>query len=342
MHKVFAVILTYNRKDLLKRCLDAVYSQSQPCDCVIVIDNASNDGTEEMLSEGDYPGLIVSVLKDNIGASGGYNAGLRLAYQKGADFIWAMDDDVIPEMDALHYLVKADEAIKKKDKKASFLISKALTETGFATNTPAISTLKNRIGYRDWPDILELGMVAVQRSTFVSILLPRATLAQYGLPITAMFIWGEDTEFTLRVTRKTPGYLVGLSKVNHLRQEDGPISILTETNPARLQLYRYFIRNKIFVSRKYYRFTFSRYGMISEFFRALRLFCTLLSKGKFNKAGIILRGIFDSIWFFPEPEAADTPNEKMKTTMRLLEQHRTEKADIDEKNQAKVSLKMGP
>ncbi|MDP3534865.1 glycosyltransferase [Halomonas sp. M1] len=341
MHKVFAVILTYNRKGLLKRCLDAVYSQSWPCDCVIIIDNASNDGTEKMLSEGDYPGLIVSVLKDNIGASGGYNAGLRLAYQKGADFIWAMDDDVIPEKDALHYLMKADDELKKKEKKAAFLISKALTETGLATNTPAVSTLKNRIGYQDWPDILELGMVAVQRSTFVSILLPRATLAEYGLPITAMFIWGEDTEFTLRVTQKTPGYLVGLSKVNHLRQEDGPISILTESNPGRLKLYRYFIRNKLFISRKYYRFTFSRYGMISEFFRASRLFFTLLFKRRFNKAGIVLRGIIESIWFFPEPESADTPNEKMKTTMRLLEQHRKEKADINEEKQGEISFRMG-
>lgn len=341
MHKVFAVILTYNRKDLLARCLNAVYSQSRPCDRVIVIDNASNDGTEKMLLEGDYPDLIVSVLKDNIGASGGYNTGLCLAYQKGADFIWAMDDDVIPEKDALHYLMKADEALKKREKKAAFLISKALTETGFATNTPAVSTLKNRIGYQDWHEMLELGIAAVQRSTFVSILLPRATLTQYGLPIATMFIWGEDTEFTLRVTQETPGYLVGLSKVNHLRQEDGPISILTESNPGRLKLYRYFIRNKLFISRKYYRFNFSRYGMISEFFRAARLFCTLLFKGKFNKAGIVLRGIIESIWFFPEPESADTPNEKMKTTMRLLEQHRKEKADINEEKQGEISFRMG-
>ncbi|WP_404473754.1 glycosyltransferase family 2 protein [Vreelandella venusta] len=339
MIKVFAVILTYNRKDLLTRCLDAVYSQTRPCDCVIVIDNASTDDTEKMLLKTEYPGLIVSVLKDNIGASGGYNAGLRLAYQKGADFIWAMDDDVIPEKDALHHLMKADKALKKKKSKAAFLISQALTETGLATNTPAISTLKNRIGYRNWPDMLELGMVAVQRSTFVSILLPRAVLAQYGLPITAMFIWGEDTEFTLRITQKTPGYLVGLSKVNHLRQEDGPISILTESNPGRLKLYRYFIRNKLFISRKYYRFTFSRYGMISEFFRASRLFFTLLLKGELNKSGIVLRGIIESIWFFPEPEVADTPNEKMITTMRLVEHPPTEKAD--ESHQGGVGLKVG-
>ncbi|RUR33461.1 glycosyltransferase [Vreelandella andesensis] len=341
MHKVFAVILTYNRKDLLKRCLDAVYSQSRPCDRVIVIDNASNDGTEKMLTEGDYPDLIVSVLKDNIGASGGFNAGLRLAYQKSADFIWVMDDDVIPEKDALHYLMKADEALKKKERKAAFFISNALTETGYVTNTPAISTLKNRIGYRDWPDVLELGIVAVQRSTFVSILLPRSTLMQYGLPITAMFIWGEDTEFTLRVTQETPGFLVGLSKVNHLRQEDGPISILTERNPGRLKLYRYFIRNKLFISRKYYRFSLSRYGMISEFFRAYRLVFTLLLKGDFNKARIVLLGIIESIWFFPEPEAAETPNDKMKTTMRLLEPHCTNKVDIHKQNKGEISLKMG-
>lgn len=340
MHKVFAVIITYNRKDFLKRCLNAVYSQTRPCDHIIVIDNASIDDTQKMLSEGCYPGLIISVLKNNIGASGGYNAGLRLAYQKGADFIWAMDDDVIPEKDALCYLMSANDALEKKGKKSAFLLSQALTETGLVTNTPVVSTLKNRIGYRNWPEILELGMVPVQRSTFVSILLPRVTLTQHGLPITSMFIWGEDTEFTLRVTQEFPGYFVGMSKVRHLRQEDGPISILTETNPARLQLHRYFIRNNLFIARKYSRSTFLRYGVFSEFFQVFRLFFMLLVKGEFNKAWIVMRGIFEGLWFFPEPEAANTPINKMKTSMWLSDQKSTEKVDIDKENKDEISLKM--
>ncbi|MBQ0778927.1 MAG: glycosyltransferase, partial [Pseudomonas sp.] len=71
MKKVYAVVLTYNRKDLLKRSLDAIFSQTRCCDGVIVIDNASSDGTESMLMQADYPGLQLYVLSHNIGASGG-------------------------------------------------------------------------------------------------------------------------------------------------------------------------------------------------------------------------------------------------------------------------------
>ena len=51
MDKIYAVVLSYKRKDLLKRCLDGIGAQSRPCDAIIVVDNASNDGTEEMLLE---------------------------------------------------------------------------------------------------------------------------------------------------------------------------------------------------------------------------------------------------------------------------------------------------
>ena len=49
MEKIYAVILSYKRKDLLKRCLEGVSSQSRSCDGIIVVDNASGDGTLEFL-----------------------------------------------------------------------------------------------------------------------------------------------------------------------------------------------------------------------------------------------------------------------------------------------------
>lgn len=315
MQQIFAVVLTYNRKDLLKRCLSAIYSQTRPCDSVIVIDNASHDDTQQMLLEAGYPNLKVYVLSRNIGASGGFNAGFRLAYQAGADFVWMMDDDVIPQPDALQQLLEAEEQLLQRKIDRSFLLSTAFTETGLITNTPGVNLQLNKIGYSGWPEMVEYGMVPVRRATFVSILMPRETLAEHGVPITSMFIWGEDTEYTLRATQKKPGFLVGASKVLHLRQENGPISIISENDPVRMKYHRHFIRNNIFIVRKY-----SRHPrlIIMEVYRNFRLVLKLLRNRQLYKARIVLQGIKEGFHFYPRIEAADAPIETLKVSIRSL------------------------
>ena len=312
MNKIFAVILTYNRKDLLKRCLAAVYSQTRPCDGVIIIDNASTDGTEQMLKELDFPDLEVHVLSKNIGASGGFNAGFRLAYHKGADFVWMMDDDVIPSPDALQRLQEADELLEQKSLQRAFLLSTAYTEGGLITNAPSMDQRRNRIDYENWPLTLEHGIAPVRRATFVSILVPRATLTNHGLPLASMFIWGEDTEYTLRITEDVPGFIVGNSKVLHLRQENGAISILAEQNPNRLKYHRHYVRNEVFVARKYYR----PRRLILSVFHQIKLISQLLCMKEFTKAKIVLQGLTESSHFSPKAEAVDAPIANLGVTVR--------------------------
>ncbi|WP_022961505.1 glycosyltransferase family 2 protein [Halopseudomonas pelagia] len=312
MKKVFAVVLTYNRKDLLERSLDAIYAQTRRCDGVIVIDNASSDGTESMLLEAGYPGLQLYVLSHNLGASGGFNVGFRMAFQEGADLVWMMDDDVIAAPDALQRLLEADALLESRTEERAFLLSTAFTENGLVTNSPSIDNRRNKIDYENWPLTLELGILPVRRATFVSILVPRATLEEYGLPIASMFIWGEDTEFTLRVTSKVPGYIVGNSKVQHLRQENGAISIMAENSPSRLQYHRHYFRNEIFVARKYYRTR----RLIMSVFNQLVLIFRLLRMRKTTKARIVFQGLLESWRFFPTAESAAAPVEDLGVTVR--------------------------
>ncbi len=312
--KVTAVILTYNRQDLLKRCLDAVYSQSRACDYVIVIDNASDDGTKEMLLDSDYPALQLYTLSRNIGAAGGFNAGFRLAYQNGADFVWMMDDDVLPEPEALEHLLEADAVLAEKGIKRSFLVSSAFTESGYVTNTPELSRIKNQIGYRDWSVLLDQRLVAVDRACFISILVPRIILECYGLPIASMFIWGEDAEFTLRISQQAPGFLVGDSRVLHLRQEGGPIRITSERNPMRLRYYRNLIRNKLFIARKYQ--PWRRFPLV--LFSLIRLLFQLLGNRQFGKAVIVFQGALSSLYFSPGIEQVDASIDSLGVEMHQL------------------------
>lgn len=295
MKKVIAVVLTYNRRELLQKCLDAILTQTRACDEIIVINNGSTDDTRELLESGLYSGIKIYNLAENRGAAGGFNAGFRLAYDNGADQVWMMDDDVVPESDALEKLLDADALLEGEGARRSYLVSLAYSEKkGEWTNLPYLSVHHST----SWPSYLEHGLVAVGYSTFVSILVPRETLEKHGLPIQSMFIWGEDAEFTLRVTQEDPGYLVGTSRVQHLRPGAG-INIVVETNPARIAYYRHYVRNNIYLARKYK----TRRRLFSVIFVKLSLLARLLVSGQFRKASIVTRGLVEGVRFSPYVQA---------------------------------------
>ena len=50
MNKITAVVVTYNRLEKLKKCVDSILNQDCPCD-IIVVDNDSNDGTGEWVTD---------------------------------------------------------------------------------------------------------------------------------------------------------------------------------------------------------------------------------------------------------------------------------------------------
>lgn len=311
---VIAVILTYNRKDLLARSLAAVMAQTRPCNQVLVVDNASEDGTTEMLQEVDYPSLTAYRLSCNRGAAGGFNAGFRLAYQHGADLVWMMDDDVIPEPDALKSLLDAGNRLCALSVPYSFLISTAFSENGAVTNTPIISLKKNRIGYRNWPALLMYGLMPIERASFVSILVPRVALGEHGLPLSELFIWGEDSDFTLRISRKCPGYLVGSSRVVHLRQEAGPLSIMRETNTARLEYFKKYYRNNIFIAKSHYPAHHYPIAILKVLWTSGRL----LARRKPRLAMMLLKSIWESIGFSPTPQPVDSSIESLDPCCKVV------------------------
>jgi dTDP-4-dehydrorhamnose reductase len=312
MPKIVAVVLTFNRKDLLQRCLDAIAKQTCRCDKIIVIDNGSSDGTVEMLRQNWAGRVHTYVLSRNIGASGGYNAGFRLAYKDGAEFIWAMDDDVIPSEDALEKLVEGNEFLVRSGTEHPFVLSTAWTETGAVTNVPKIDTRPIAQGYEIWPMYLQYRMVPVTRATFVSILLPRSTIAKFGLPLAPMFIWGEDSEYTMRITKKHPGFVIAESKVAHLRALSGAVSILTETNKVRIGYYRHFVRNQMYTARIHS----PKLDFLRHVVRQMQLILKLTRRLEFHKANIVLTGFMESLWFHPEVEAADASIESLGVSVQ--------------------------
>ena len=107
MNSIYAIIVTYNRKDLLARCLDCVSQQTTPPSNIIVADNASTDGTSEFLENiRNRYAIPVTVLHlpSNVGGAGGFRAGIEHAIQLQAREVWLMDDDGFPSPDCLELL----------------------------------------------------------------------------------------------------------------------------------------------------------------------------------------------------------------------------------------------
>ena len=110
MGPLSAVIVTYNRSEMLRRCLAALGEQTRPPDRILVVDNASTDGTASML-EREHPTVEVLRLTVNEGGAGGFHEGIRRAYESGMEWLWLMDDDTIPTPSALEELLAAAERL---------------------------------------------------------------------------------------------------------------------------------------------------------------------------------------------------------------------------------------
>lgn len=296
MVNVTAVVLTYNRRELVQQCLRALLAQSRRIDRILVVDNCSTDDTPEVLAGFVPEGVEVRSLPRNVGAAGGFHESMRLGYETGADFVWVMDDDVIAASDALEELLRAMERLDAEGVEAPFVVSAARSPRGLMTNVPEVDLRANALAYENWPHLLQHGLVPVTRATFVSALFRRGTLERFGLPIPDMFIWGEDSEYTRRVTRDVPGYMVGRSQVEHVRAVAGALDIRTETDPVRIGWHRIRIRNHIYTERRYH----GRREAMRHAGRLARVALSLLRAGESRKAWVMLQGVLLGWTFDPD------------------------------------------
>ena len=83
--KVIAVVVTYNRLELLQRTVACLQGQTRPLDALLVVNNGSTDGTAEWLATQDDSLHVIT--QTNTGGSGGFHTGIREAFIQEADWI---------------------------------------------------------------------------------------------------------------------------------------------------------------------------------------------------------------------------------------------------------------
>ena len=199
---VAVVIVTYNRADLLGRMLDGLAAQTHAPDAVIVVDNASEDHTRDVLDAHRGLELQRIHLEDNTGGAGGFRAGVEAAYAQGYDRIWLMDDDVIPAPDCLALLMAEDEAfvMSVREDVHGRLVEKAATDFDLThpwSVHPKRSMVETDYGDRHaMPPKVELHNIAFEGPLF-----RREVVDAIGLPDSSFFIFYDDVDFALRARR---------------------------------------------------------------------------------------------------------------------------------------------
>ncbi|HEV2087982.1 MAG TPA: glycosyltransferase family 2 protein, partial [Cryptosporangiaceae bacterium] len=237
-HRVVAVVVTHERLALLRQALSALGEQTRPPDAVVVVDNASTDGTADAVAA-EHPGVELVRLRRNTGGAGGFAVGLQHAIERcGADLVWLMDDDTVPAPTALQALLTAWAT--RPGGPPALVASRVRWTDGrdHPMNTPRRAPFATRSARAA---AARVGCLPIRSASFVSVLVEAAAVRRVGLPVADYFLWNDDFEFTCRLLRGRPGLWCPDSVVEHRTRTFGA----SDADPG--PRFYYEVRNKVWL-----------------------------------------------------------------------------------------------
>lgn len=235
---IAAIIVTFNRKEKLLNCINALLGQKGGAPDIIVIDNASDDGTRDDLDKLIKDGTVIyRNTGRNLGGAGGFEIGVREAVFMGYKYLWLMDDDCVPDKKALNELKKAHNKVSGR---YGFLSSRVNWKDGSICRMniqkkDVITKVRN----------FDKDMQHIQFASFVSCFVRSSVVKEVGLPIGEFFIWGDDLEYTRRISMEYPCYYVKNSEVLHDCATNTGSNVAKDSTD-RLKLYTYAYRNEFY------------------------------------------------------------------------------------------------
>ncbi|WKZ70632.1 MAG: glycosyltransferase family 2 protein [Melioribacteraceae bacterium] len=197
--KICAVVVTYNRLSELKKCINSLKMQTRKLDSILVINNSSTDGTLNWLKVQEE---IEFSTQPNLGGAGGFHTGIKIAYEKGFDWVWCMDDDGYPLRDCLENLVRSIKLCTNIDIVGPLVVPMSKSnilsfQTPFFDNNcneKSSTILVEEIKKRAVNNLYKCHAVF-----FNGVLINKNTIVKVGFPEEKFFMYGDEIEYYQRI-----------------------------------------------------------------------------------------------------------------------------------------------
>lgn len=251
--KTLAIIVTYNRCELLGRCIDHLQRQTCAPDAVLVINNASTDGTVAMLERRGVP----FVTQDNLGSAGGWHRGIQHALDHGFDAVWLMDDDGFPEAGALAALKAAlipgvacaSSVVVQEDAPDRFVFPFPVLDTA---GLPVILARPRKLA-----TVTQLRAAAPQGTYpfahfFNGALLSVAAARQVGNINQDFFIFGEEVDYFFRLRKA--GQVMSVLDAVHFHPD------VSQRPYTSVKVY-YYVKNTLVLNARYFNAVWLRHSL---------------------------------------------------------------------------------
>lgn len=249
------VITTFNRLALLRECLACAFAQTVPAEQVIVVDNASTDGTEGYLRQAqkEYPLLQVVRMPENAGGAGGFSRGLGVSTQTEAAWSILIDDDAMLAPD---YWEQLEEGIRRFSSVQAFAgVVKVGGQIDPGHRYRSIPFRRHGRWHRRFEAVpeqeyLDKAFMEVDGATFCGLVVSNAMARRIGLPLAEYFIWNDDMEYCMRIRQHSRIITVNGAALDHRTSLLAGSSSIGDSGKYVWKEY-YRLRNRIDICRRY-------------------------------------------------------------------------------------------
>lgn len=286
------VIVTYNRLDCLKKALDCYSMQTYKPINIIVVNNASTDGTAEYLKQWQthhekFKKTVITNPK-NIGGAGGFSTGIDYAKNIEGDFVFLADDDAYADKNVLKNLNefylncdnaneisalctsvvncgKYDFVHRRRIKKGLFSVKRILSnEEDYASSNFEINEF-----------------------SFVGVAIRKDVINKVGLPRADYFIYYDDTEYSHRISFNGHIICVTASVMNHnVASGHGDDDVTWRSY--------YSLRNSLDILLHYYPKRYFYFEAMTQYLRRCTMFTRIIKKRTKKQSQLLIDAIKDA------------------------------------------------